>query len=105
LARPGSSDVFEDDIAIAIHSIATSNELSQREADTLTYLVRGKNRKTIAKELFVSEETVKSHTHSIYRKLVVHSQQELIELFERQFQQFNDTQASVFADPLDSSEK
>ncbi|MDR1422446.1 MAG: helix-turn-helix transcriptional regulator, partial [Coriobacteriales bacterium] len=96
LARPGSNELYEDDIALACHSLATSNELSQREAETLSHLVRGKNKKTIAKELFVSEETVKSHTHSIYRKLLIHSQQELIELFERQFHRFDDVQASVF---------
>jgi DNA-binding CsgD family transcriptional regulator len=83
LARPGSSDVDEDKVATVVQLLSTTNGLSQREAQTFTLLVRGKNRRSIAQELFVSEETVKSHTHSIYRKLIVHSQQELIELCEQ----------------------
>jgi DNA-binding CsgD family transcriptional regulator len=103
LARPGSDTLREDDISVVVKSLATSNELSQRETETLSLLVRGKNRKSIAKELFVSEETVKSHTHSIYRKLVVHSQQELIELFERHVRQLVGSEASAFAEGVDKN--
>ena len=35
-------------------------------------------------ELGIGDETVKSHVKSIYRKTAVHSQQELIDLLERE---------------------
>jgi DNA-binding CsgD family transcriptional regulator len=93
LARPGSSELRENDITTALQFLATTNSLSQREAQTLSLLVHGKNRRSIAQALFISEETVKSHTHSIYRKLIVHSQQELIELCEHHAHQLNDSRS------------
>jgi DNA-binding CsgD family transcriptional regulator len=94
LARPGSSELRTDDVDAIVQFLTTTNSLSQREAQTLSLLVRGKNRRSIAQTLFISEETVKSHTHSIYRKLIVHSQQELIELCEHHMRQLNDSQSS-----------
>jgi DNA-binding CsgD family transcriptional regulator len=96
LARPGSSDLPEGDITTVVGLLSTSYELSQRETETLTLLIRGKSRKSIGQALFISEETVKSHAHNIYRKLLVHSQQELIEFCERQLEQISDNQPSVF---------
>lgn len=57
-------------------------ELSRKEAETLAYLIRGRNATHIAKKLFVSTNTVKSHMRKIYGKLGVHSQQELIDFIE-----------------------
>lgn len=48
----------------------------------LALLARGRNRKHISEELVVSEETVKSHASSLYHKLGVHTQQELLDLVE-----------------------
>ena len=44
----------------------------------------GRNRAYIREELVIGDETVKSHVKSIYRKTDVHSQQELIDLLERE---------------------
>ncbi|WP_242370355.1 response regulator transcription factor [Adlercreutzia muris] len=55
---------------------------------TLALLARGRNRRYISEELVVSEklvvseETVKSHVSSIYAKLGVHTQQELLDVVE-----------------------
>jgi DNA-binding CsgD family transcriptional regulator len=98
LAQPGSSESHENDISTIIQFLTTTNSLSQREAQTLSLLVRGKNRRSIAQALFISEETVKSHTHSIYRKLIVHSQQELIELCEHHARQLNDSRSLTLED-------
>jgi DNA-binding NarL/FixJ family response regulator len=45
--------------------------LSQRESDVLALLVDGLANREIAERLFVGQETVKTHLHSMYRKLDV----------------------------------
>ena len=57
--------------------------LSPRQRDVLVYLAKGRNAEFIQKELFVSGHTAKSHIYQIYRKLEVHSQQQLIDLVEK----------------------
>jgi DNA-binding CsgD family transcriptional regulator len=99
LARPGFSAAHDDDITTVVKLLATTNELSQRETQTLELLVRGKNRRSIGRELFISEETVKSHTHSVYRKLAVHSQQDLIRICEQHASQIKNRQDPVFGMP------
>jgi DNA-binding NarL/FixJ family response regulator len=44
----------------------------------LEYLVRGRNLETIAAEINLSRNTVKTHTEHIYHKLGVHTREELI---------------------------
>ena len=46
-------------------------------------LARGRNAYHIQDELTLSYNTVKTHVKRIYRKLDVHSQQELIDLVEK----------------------
>ncbi len=48
-------------------------ELTEREAEILKLLARGKANKQIASDLFVEEKTVKTHVSSILRKLGVQS--------------------------------
>jgi DNA-binding NarL/FixJ family response regulator len=43
--------------------------LSERELEVLTLVARGRTNDEIASELFVSLATVKSHVHSLFRKL------------------------------------
>ncbi|GAA1176590.1 response regulator [Pseudonocardia alaniniphila] len=45
--------------------------LSQRESEVLALMVAGLSNRAIATKLFVSEETVKTHSRGIYRKLEV----------------------------------
>ncbi len=45
--------------------------LSQRESDVLALVVDGLANREIAERLFVGQETVKTHLHSLYRKLDV----------------------------------
>ena len=56
--------------------------LSHREREVAAQIVRGNSVATIAKKLFISENTVRGHAKNIYRKLGVHSKQQLVELFE-----------------------
>ena len=60
---------------------ATINyNLSAQEKKVLQLLVAGKSYKMIAAELFVAQETVKSHVSNIYAKLHVHSGTEAVAL-------------------------
>jgi DNA-binding NarL/FixJ family response regulator len=52
-------------------------KLSDREQQILHILVTGRSYKEIATTLFISVETVRTHVRNIYRKLQVHSAEEL----------------------------
>lgn len=56
--------------------------LSAREAEVFDMLARGRNRAYISKELVVSDNTTRTHMKNVYRKLGIHSQQELIDLVD-----------------------
>lgn len=64
-------------------SVAEAHALTPRELDVLKLLSVGRNVKRISEILGVSRHTVKSHAHQIYQKTEIHSQQELIDLVER----------------------
>ena len=68
---------------LVVSQVATEASLTEREASVLLLLGRGRNRQTISDELQISKETAKTHIQSIYRKVGVHSQQELLSLLER----------------------
>ena len=48
----------------------------------LFFLAKGHNATSIQEQLYISEGTTKTHIRHIYRKLDVHSQQELIQIVE-----------------------
>ncbi len=52
--------------------------LTEREKEILEALCHGKKGKEIAKDFFISLETVKSHCHNIYEKLHVKSRNEML---------------------------
>lgn len=54
-----------------------------RERDVLALLVAGNTYKKVAELLGVSENTVQYHSKNIYRKLGVHTKQELVDLVAR----------------------
>lgn len=54
--------------------------LTAREVEVLQLLVKGRSKSYIAETLFVSENTVRSHSKHIYQKLGVHSKQEVLDL-------------------------
>ena len=53
-------------------------DLSHREKEILTLLVKGKSYKMIAADCFISFDTVNSHIKNIYEKLHVHSKSEAV---------------------------
>ncbi len=62
--------------------IVSVYKLSSREAEVLSFVVKGRNAKHIAQKLYITESTTKTHLTNIYRKLGVHSQQELLDLLD-----------------------
>ena len=52
--------------------------LTSRELEILEHLVAGSNYKMIARDLFISIDTVGSHVKKIYQKLQVHSKSEAV---------------------------
>lgn len=63
-------------------ALAEAYGLSSRETEVLVMFAHGRNKPYIAKELVVSESTVKTHVKHIYAKMGVHSQQDLIDMIE-----------------------
>ncbi len=56
--------------------------LSKRENEIVKYILFGYTSGSIAKELYISLATVKTHISNIYRKLNINSKQELFELMK-----------------------
>ncbi|HKA68379.1 MAG TPA: response regulator transcription factor [Actinomycetes bacterium] len=52
--------------------------LTDRELEVLRLVARGMNNREIAKELFISENTVKNHIRNILEKLQLHSRMEAV---------------------------
>ena len=61
---------------------ASGCEMTPRELDVMVYAYRGYSARKIAETLLVSESTVKAHLSHCYRKLGIHSKQELISLID-----------------------
>jgi len=61
-------------------NLVTKFKLSTKEQQVLLLLMHGKNIKEISAQSFISENTVKSHLKSIYRKTATNSQADVIRL-------------------------
>ncbi len=68
----------------AVEVLAEESGLSKREREVLGLLARGRSTAYIQNQLFISSGTVCSHRDRIYRKLDVHSKQELLDLIDEQ---------------------
>jgi len=53
-------------------------KLTDREMEVLKLVAKGMNNRDIAKELFISENTVKNHVRNILEKLQIHSRMEAV---------------------------
>ncbi len=77
-----SDEAEASDEVSLITMLARDYDLTAREQEIATMLARGRNGTYIQERLVISRNTVKTHTRHIYAKLGIHSQQELIDLFE-----------------------
>lgn len=61
-----------------IEEFAAARGLTGREKEVLIYVLNGFNNSEIAKELFISENTVKRHMNNIFKKSEAHNRYDLI---------------------------
>ena len=72
-----ASELMVEAISAQCRAVGREFDLSAREVQVLVELVRGRTIASIAEQLVVSENTAKAHTKAIYRKLGVHTREEL----------------------------
>jgi DNA-binding NarL/FixJ family response regulator len=83
------ADVLRDAGVVKLHAhpglspeiSARIGEMSRRELEVLQLLLSSRRVSSIARELSISAYTVRNHLRAVFRKLDVHSQAELLELF------------------------
>ena len=75
-SRPAEDDAFSAEEGLSYEGL--KEILSPRELEVLQLYAAGKSRTDTAKELCISESTVKTHINSIYSKLGVKNRTELI---------------------------
>ncbi len=68
--------------------IAQQYGLSKREEEIFVMLSKGRNAAFIQEALIISYNTVTTHRKRIYQKLGVHSQQELMDLVDEEFERY-----------------
>jgi DNA-binding CsgD family transcriptional regulator len=76
------SDMSVAEQTKAVHEIVSIGQLTERESEIVDLLLRGRTYKMIADELYLSENTVKTHIKNIYSKLSIKSRTELIHLMQ-----------------------
>ena len=62
-----------------LESLSEEYHLSNREREVFCLLAKGRTAGYISEKLFISIGTVKTHTFNTYKKLGVHTQQELLD--------------------------
>lgn len=72
---PGTSS------APSVARVAAAHSLTERESEVLALLLAGHGRARVAQALGISENTLGTHIQQLYRKLDVHSRQELLDRF------------------------
>lgn len=74
------SELSEKEQAVEIDRTATYGQLSDREMQVVSLILKGKTNKEIAADLYITENTVKYYVKSIYEKFNVHNRTELLTL-------------------------
>ena len=60
-------------------AVAKEHGLTTRELEVMQLLCKGRTKAYIAETLFLSENTIKSHSKTLYTKLSIHSKRELLD--------------------------
>lgn len=67
-------------LILRCEQLARTHGLTARETEVLTLIAQRKTRSEIEQELFLSQNTVKTHVRHIYAKLGIHSKSDVYEL-------------------------
>ena len=78
--RPDDAPLSEEAV---FEQIAEDFSLTRREAELLPFIARGRSARVIADALFVSKNTIRTHTRRILEKTDLHSKQQVIDLIEK----------------------
>ncbi|MDR1014334.1 MAG: helix-turn-helix transcriptional regulator [Coriobacteriales bacterium] len=81
-SEDASAHTLYENLESRCEELSTQGALSRRESEIMLYIGRGYSPAYIAKKLFLSDSTVRSHVKNIYRKLGVHSRQDLLQLID-----------------------
>jgi DNA-binding NarL/FixJ family response regulator len=71
-------DEFKQMSVVGRRQDVAAPRLTDRELEVLRLVARGLNNRDIARELFISENTVKNHVRNILEKLQLHSRMEAV---------------------------
>lgn len=75
-------DAVKDRISKQCQTVKKRFDLSAREAEVMELAARGQTGTAIAEQLFISENTVRTHLKRIYAKLNVHRKREMLAVIE-----------------------
>ena len=79
--KASSSSTEDDARKNELKAIGARYGLSEREMEVLPFLLERRSATYISEKLFISSNTVKTHTRHIYEKTGIHTREELIALF------------------------
>ena len=71
---------YADSLSMRCDAVGREYYLSQREIEVMRLFMQGYTMAAIAKELYISENTVKTHTRRLYAKLGINKKQQLFNL-------------------------
>lgn len=77
-----SEMTIDQKVCKALSVLRNGEKLSSREMEILGLILENKKRKEIAEDLHLSENTIKTHTRTLYSKLGVGSREELYALLD-----------------------
>jgi DNA-binding CsgD family transcriptional regulator len=79
--RRGGRGADQDDPRTFLTELTMEYHTSERENELIDLILQGLSRNEIGERLFISPNTVKTHTTNIYRKIGISSRRELFALF------------------------
>lgn len=82
IAHPSAASAFHGPLEAHLQAISNHYALSTRETTVALLVARGYTADRIAAKEGLSINTVRTHTKNLYRKLGIHSRQELIDMVE-----------------------
>ncbi len=88
-SEPDGSDNADTILVDPLTTICDECRLTPREREVFGLLAKGRNAEYIQNALVISNHTVKTHIYNVYRKLDVHSLQELLDLIDVERERIN----------------